>query len=128
RIGGIFLLAQMSSRGNLLSSEYTDEVVDTGNGSPHVVGYIGNGSSTAEILDLREKSGDGKLIWTPGVNLETGAGKLGQRYGNPYDAIKSGSDGIIVGSGIYNSKDRIESAKAYAKASWDALIEREYNV
>lgn len=128
RIGGIFLLAQMSSRGNLLSSEYTDEVVDTGNGSPHVVGYIGNGSSTAEILDLRKKSGDGKLIWTPGVNLETGAGKLGQRYGNPYDAIKSGSDGIIVGSGIYNSKDRIESAKAYAKASWDALIEREDNV
>ena len=49
RIGGIFLLAQMSSRGNLLTDSYTDETIVTGASSPHVMGYIGNGSSPDEI-------------------------------------------------------------------------------
>ena len=127
RIGGVFLLAQMSSRGNLLTPDYTDSVISTGTSSPHVVGYIGNGSSDEEIAQLRKKAGEGRLIWTPGVNLEIGEGKLGQRYGHPYDAIKSGADAVIVGSGIYNSTNPKESAMAYAKASWDALIERDMN-
>ena len=42
RVGGVFLLAQMSSRGNLLTKKYTEETIKTGKGSPHVVGYIGN--------------------------------------------------------------------------------------
>ncbi len=128
RIGGIFLLAQMSSRGNLLTSNYTDEVVSTGTGSPHVVGYIGNGSSSDEISWLRDKAGDSKLIWTPGVNLHVKSGELGQRYGHPFDAVMAGADAVIVGSGIYKSQDRISTAKAYAKATWDALLERETDV
>ena len=64
RIGGIFLLAQMSSRGNLLTDSYTDETIVTGDSSPHVMGYIGNGSSPDEISSLRGKVGDGKMIWT----------------------------------------------------------------
>ncbi len=127
RIGGIFLLAQMSSRGNLLTEQYTLETIKTGIGSPHVVGYIGNGSSPEEISLLRQNVGESQLIWTPGVNLETSEGLLGQRYGHPYDAIKSGSDGIIVGSGIHGSNDPVSSAKMYAKESWRALVEREDN-
>ena len=37
RIGGILLLAQMSSRGNLLSPDYTKNTIETGKGSPHVI-------------------------------------------------------------------------------------------
>lgn len=127
RIGGIFLLAQMSSRGNLLTEQYTLETIKTGIGSPHVVGYIGNGSSPEEITLLRQKAGKSQLIWTPGVNIETLEGDLGQRYGHPYDAIKAGSDGVIVGSGIYGSDDPVSLAKLYAKESWRALVEREDN-
>ena len=124
RIGGIFLLAQMSSRGNLLTESYTDETISTGASSPHVMGYIGNGSSPDEVSSLREKVGEGKMIWTPGVNLSAEEGILGQRYGHPSDAIKAGSDAVIVGSGIHKSDDPVDAAKAYADATWFALLSR----
>ena len=64
------------------------------------------------------------MIWTPGVNLTIGDGELGQRYGDPYQAILSGSDCIIVGSGIHRAKSPMEAAKEYAKISWKALQDR----
>ena len=124
RIGGVFLLAQMSSRGNLLTGGYTDETIATGAASPHVLGYIGNGSSPEEISSLREKVGEGKMIWTPGVNLSAEEGALGQRYGHPSDAIKAGSDAVIVGSGIHGTDDPATAARAYAEATWSALSDR----
>ena len=124
RIGGVLLLAQMSSRGNLLDTEYTRETIVTGKGSPHVLGYIGNGSSAEDVADLRVLVGEAQMIWTPGINLDSGAGKMGQRYGNPRDSIMSGSDIIIVGSGIHGAENRATAAKLYAEASWSALLER----
>ena len=125
RIGGVLLLAQMSSSGNLLDGSYTDEVIATGSGSPHVIGYIGNGSSAEEVAALREKVGDGQMIWTPGVNLAVGDGAMGQRYGHPRNAILAGSDAIIVGSGIHGVDERAKAAAEYARASFEALSERE---
>ena len=124
RIGGVFLLAQMSSRGNLLSEGYTDETIVTGAASPHVLGYIGNGSSPDEISSLRGKVGEGKMIWTPGVNLSAAEVVLGQRYGHPSDSIKAGSDAVIVGTGIHKSEDPAAAARAYADATWAALMSR----
>ena len=54
-------------------------------------GYIGNGSDVEEIKKLRQKVGEEKMIWTPGINISTGDGEMGQRY-DPYDAIIAGSD------------------------------------
>ncbi|HIC50006.1 MAG: orotidine-5'-phosphate decarboxylase [Candidatus Thalassarchaeum betae] len=124
RVGGIFLLAQMSSRGNLLSDDYTAETIATGTASPHVLGYIGNGSSPEEVASLRVRVGVGRMIWTPGVNLSATEGALGQRYGHPTDAIKAGADAIIVGSGIHGSDDPGAAAATYAEVSWSALLER----
>ena len=124
RIGGVFLLAQMSSRGNLLSEGYTDATIATGAASPHVLGYIGNGSAPDEVSSLRKKVGEGKMIWTPGVNLSAAEGVLGQRYGHPAEAIGAGADGIIVGSGIHGAADPEAAAAAYAEASWNALLSR----
>ena len=124
RVGGVLLLAQMSSRGNLLDASYTDRTMEIGTSSPHVVGYIGNGSNPNEVSELREKAGDGKMIWTPGVNLSADEGALGQRYGHPSDAIKAGSDAVIVGSGIHRATDPVATARAYADATWAALLSR----
>ena len=125
REGGVLLLAQMSSRGNLLGLDgYTDAMVSAGIANAGVFGFIGNGSRPAELSELRAKVGDKKLIWTPGVNLAVGDGEMGQRYGDPSEAILSGSDGIIVGSGIYKSDSPQDVAKAYAHISWAALLER----
>ena len=125
REGGVLLLAQMSSRGNLLGLPgYTDEMVSAGISNQGVFGFIGNGSRPAELTILRGKVGNRKLIWTPGVNLAVGDGEMGQRYGDPREAIQSGSDGIIVGSGIYKSDDPRGVAAKYAEISWLALTER----
>lgn len=124
RNGGVLLLAQMSSRGNLLSQDYTETVVKTGSIHDGVFGFIGNGSKPDDLKILREKVGQGKLIWTPGVNIAVGDGEMGQRYGAPDEAIRAGSDCIIVGSGIHKSEDPAKSAKSYAEVSWKALLER----
>ena len=124
RVGGVLLLAQMSSSGNLLDDSFTESTLDIGRASPHVIGYIGNGSSGAELRGLRSKVGEGQMIWTPGINLSAEEGPLGQRYGHPAEAVRSGSDAIIVGSGIHKSDDPSKAAREYASSSWGALLER----
>ena len=124
RSGGVLLLAQMSSRGNLLAGAYSDAVVAHGREHDGVMGFIGNGSRPEELRDLRGRVGEGRMIWTPGVNLAVGDGLMGQRYGHPREAVLAGSDAIIVGSGIHKAEDPVAAAKAYAEASWHALLER----
>tara|TARA_Y100000768_G_scaffold319084_1_gene254688 strand:+ start:123 stop:917 length:795 start_codon:yes stop_codon:yes gene_type:complete len=124
REGGVLLLAQMSSRGNLLTEEYSEKVVEKGIRSDGVLGFIGNGSRPDELKDLRQRVGEQKMIWTPGVNIAEGDGEMGQRYGGPYDAVIAGSDCIIVGSGIHRSENPSEVAKQYAQLSWQALLDR----
>jgi orotidine 5'-phosphate decarboxylase subfamily 1 len=124
REGGVLLLAQMSSRGNLLAGHYSDAVVRHGLAHDGVFGFIGNGSRPNELRDLRARVGEGRMIWTPGVNLAVGDGAMGQRYGDPREAVLAGSDAIIVGSGIHRASSPAEAAAAYAEASWSALLER----
>lgn len=124
REGGVLLLAQMSSRGNLLTEEYSENVVQVGVQSDGVLGFIGNGSRPEEVKTLRQRVGEQKMIWTPGVNLNVGDGVMGQRYGDPYEAVMAGSDCIIVGSGIHRADNPAEVAKQYAQVSWKALIDR----
>ena len=124
RFGGVLLLAQMSSRGNLLHPEYTLEVVQNGIEHGGVLGFIGNGSRPEELTALRAAVGESKMIWTPGVNLAVGDGEMGQRYGDPTEAVMAGSDCIIVGSGIHKADDPAAAAAAYAEASWNGLLQR----
>lgn len=124
RTGGVLLLAQMSSRGNLLDLEYTRRVIDAGKNHEGVFGFIGNGSQVDQLSELKRLVGDEKFIWTPGINIAVGDGEMGQRYGAPDQAILAGADGIIVGSGIYNAKSPAEAAQNYADISWKALLNR----
>ena len=124
RQGGVLLLAQMSSRGNLLNPQYTTQVVEKGKAHEGVFGFIGNGSRPEELKLLRNAVGDAKMIWTPGVNLAVGDGEMGQRYGDPAEAVAAGSDCIIVGSGIHKAENPAQQAAEYAAASWQALLNR----
>ena len=106
-------------------SDYTDKVVSSGKQHRGVFGFIGNGSRPKELKELRHKVGYEKMIWTPGVNIAVGDGEMGQRYGDPREAILAGSDCIIVGSGIHKSESPKKEAAKYADVSWNALIERD---
>ncbi len=106
----LVLLPQMSSAGNLASGEYTKKTVAMAqHEKDFVIGFIAR-----EYLDGRF------LHFTPGVKMQEGGDGLGQQYITPEKAIQQGSDVIIVGRGIYQSKDPRKSAQEYKKSGWDA--------
>ena len=121
RRGSILILAQMSSSGNFLDSQYTRKTVDSCKSIPGVCGFIGNGSDPTSIAALREAVGPEKLILTPGINLTPNESVMGQRYGHPSEAIRSGADAVIVGSGIIRSDSVSDAAALYAKATMDEM-------
>ena len=117
RDGGVVLLAQMSSRGNLVEKRLTEPVVEMGSRHEGVIGYIGNGSDPQAIARLRKIVGGGQLILTPGIHPDGGDGERGQRYGSPDAAIEAGADMVIIGSAIYKADKPDEMAKICAAAT-----------
>lgn len=114
---GLLLLAEMSSKGNLLNSEYTKETVDMAHRFPDfVIGFISMRRLTTQpyLLHL-----------TPGVNLAQTGDTLGQQYRTPERVIlEYQSDIIIVGRGIYKAKDPQHAARQYREQGWSAYLKR----
>lgn len=111
---GLLLLAQMSSKGNLFSDDYTQQtVVEAENNKDFVMGFI-----------AQEKlSQDNDLVtMTPGVSFESAGDNLGQNYNTPeYVITHKKSDIIIVGRGIYSAENPEKAACNYKKQAWDLL-------
>ncbi|MGJ3494834.1 orotidine 5'-phosphate decarboxylase [Piscirickettsia salmonis] len=114
---GLLLLAQMSSAGNLLHSDYTKATVNIAKTHNNfVMGFIS-----------REKLSDdpGMIHMTPGVQLQEGQDALGQRYLTPEHVIDHlGNDIIIVGRGIYDNSQPLKMAQSYRQAGWQAYLKR----
>lgn len=108
----LLLLAEMSSKGTLAQSAYTDQTIKMAEQDPDfVIGFI----------SLKKLSNDPRWIYlTPGVNLHPGEDDLGQQYQTPHSVIKAGSDIIIVGRSIYRANDPKAQAALYRKAGWQA--------
>jgi len=110
---GLLLLAEMSSKGNLATNDYTKTTVKYAEeNNDFVIGFI-----------CRQKlSSDPTLInMTPGVHLEVKGDGIGQQYLTPNKVInQNGSDIIIVGRGIYKSENQADAAKKYRDAAWKA--------
>ena len=121
RKGSVLVLAQMSSSENLLDARYTEKTVASCKGMPGVCGFIGNGSNPRSIASLRDAVGSEKLILTPGINFDPNQSVMGQRYGHPTEAIRSGADAVIVGSGIIRSDSISSAAAQYANATMDDI-------
>ncbi|CEO95840.1 Uridine 5'-monophosphate synthase [Plasmodiophora brassicae] len=114
---GLFLLAEMSSAGNLATPSYCEATVAMGESRPDFV---------AGFVSMRAVSRTpGMVHVTPGVQLEQGGDSLGQVYRTPARVIgELGSDVIIVGRGILESANRVQSAIAYRNAGWEAYRSR----
>ncbi|MDD5040463.1 MAG: orotidine-5'-phosphate decarboxylase [Patescibacteria group bacterium] len=122
---GLILLAQMSSKGNLATDEYTAQAVTMAEHYPgFIVGFIGNGGKVKELKKLSAIASPQFIILTPGVNLTSTGDKLGQQYTTPADVIAAGADVIIVGRGIYSASDPIKAAEQYRAAGWEAYLKR----
>jgi len=109
-----FLLASMSTKGNLINDAYTRKVIEIGKDHKEVVsGFIGFGQNEDEVRKLKRKIPSGFLLLMPGVKLEKGSDALGQTYISVKSAVRAGADCIIVGRGIYQQRDTKEMAKLY---------------
>lgn len=115
---GAFLLAEMSSEGNLISSDYKEKTMKMAtNHSDFVAGIVGQ---SADLV-----KDPGLIQLTPGVKLEAGGDNLGQQYNTPEYVMKEkGADIAVVGRGIINSKNPGEMAKIYRDRLWEAYLAR----
>lgn len=110
---GLLLLAEMSSAGNLINSDYIQKTVRMAEQFPEfVLGFIAQ----------RKISNDPWWLYmTPGVQLAEGKDTFGQQYVTPTKALlENESDIIIVGRGILQAKDPLLEAKKYRQAGWSA--------
>jgi len=113
-IRGGLILAEMSSKGNLCTPEYQESAI--GIAKQHadfVLGFIG-----------MRPIADGFLTLTPGVQMASKGDALGQQYREPKDAVREGSDVIIVGRGVTGAKDITEAAALYQQEGWQGYLER----
>lgn len=112
---GIVLVAQMSSKGNLITPEYTQKTIGMADNCPEsVIGFIcqeGLSNNPAHIH------------MTPRIKFNEETNELGQDYITPKDAIKNGTDCIIVGRAIWQANNPAKIANAYKQAGWNAYLE-----
>lgn len=122
---GLLLLAQMSSEGTLATGKYTVKSVAMAKEHPEfVMGYIGAGSVPPELKKLASIAEMYQIIMTPGIKIGANYDGLGQQYAAPEEAVRAGSDNIIVGSGIYGAANPVAAAKRYRKIGWETYVER----
>lgn len=117
---GVFLLAEMSSSGNLIGQKYVEDTMR----------LTSDGADKDIIAGIVCQSGDtvvapGLLQLTPGCQLKESNDELGQQYATPDIVIKDkGADIVVVGRGIIKAKNVEETAKTYKEALWNAYMER----
>ncbi|PID87989.1 MAG: hypothetical protein CSB06_02685 [Bacteroidia bacterium] len=115
-----FLLAKMSSKGNLMNENYTRKVFEMGEKHPNIVsGYICHARNKTDLRRLKNKIPKGQLLLMPGVKLNKDQDAKGQQYTSLEDAVKGGADCIIVGRGIIESNTPGDTARMYKEKAWE---------
>jgi uridine monophosphate synthetase len=125
---GLLILAQMSTKGNFMTREYTNACVETAREhKDYVMGFISQET-------LNTETDDQFISMTPGCQLPPknadedaqieGDGK-GQQYNTPRKIIcQMGNDIVIVGRGIIKAANPIAEAERYRRKAWEAYEER----
>lgn len=114
---GLLLLAQLSSKGNLIDADYTKQTVELAQRYPEfVMGFIAQERLTDH---------PGFVHMTPGVQMQVAGDALGQQYSTPHHVIvEKDSDLIIVGRGITAHATPSEAAQEYRTAGWEAYQQK----
>ena len=124
---GLLILAQMSSKGNFMTPEYTTACIEAAREHKEfVMGFVSQETLNREPTDSFINMTPGCQLPPPGEEEEetNGDGK-GQQYNTPERIIgQAGSDIVIVGRGILKAGDPEEEAERYRSAAWKAYSER----
>ena len=110
---GLLMVYEMSSKNNLISSNYKNNIMK------YVVNY--NKDIVGLITQKRDLGPDSILFMTPGVNIKNNNDSNDQKYRTPEDAIiRDNCDIIIVGRGIYNNSEPPKTVEIYKFLAWKA--------
>lgn len=116
---GVFLLAEMSCQGNIITPQYIESTMKMATTSDVdiVAGIVCQNSSVVSCPGL--------IQLTPGVRIEEEVDGLGQKYNTPEMIVKeNGADIGVVGRGIIKAKDVKIAAKLYRDRLWAAYCDR----
>lgn len=116
---GVFLLAEMSCQGNIITPQYIESTMKMATTSDVdiVAGIVCQNSSVVTCPGL--------IQLTPGVRIEEEVDGLGQKYNTPEMIVKeNGADIGVVGRGIIKAKDVKIAAKLYRDRLWAAYCDR----
>lgn len=115
---GVFLLAETSTAGSLIDSNYVKETVKLASEySDLVMGLV---CQSPLLVDKPEF-----VQLTPGVQLGIDGDNLGQQYNSPEQVVlERGADVAVVGRGITQADNPEEAAEKYKKLLWDAYLKR----
>lgn len=115
---GIFLLAEMSSSGNLCDESYCESSLKLAREFSHsITGIVCQSPKFLESPAL--------IQLTPGIQLDNAGDNLGQQYNSPECAVlDKGADIGVVGRGITASENLVSAAEKYKKLLWNAYLRR----
>ncbi|KAI5651933.1 orotidine 5'-phosphate decarboxylase / HUMPS family domain-containing protein [Phthorimaea operculella] len=115
---GVFLLAEMSSEGNLITPDYTEATVKMAEKYPDLIaGFVCQKKDSF--------TNPGVIQLTPGVQLESATDDLGQVYNTPEKVVlENGGDLMVVGRGIVAAKSPESQAVIYKDALWKCYLKR----
>ena len=107
---GLLLLANMSAQSFMLGQDYSNQVFDLAKRNREFVfGFI---SPRQRVED------PGFLNFSPGVHLQNKSDSLGQSYRHPRELSAVKPDGYIVGRGILQSPNPLQTACEYKDYCW----------
>ncbi|XP_048267672.1 uridine 5'-monophosphate synthase-like isoform X1 [Bombus terrestris] len=112
---GLFILAEMSSKGALTIGDYMQDAISIAEISDMVVGVV----CQSDIF-----SSPGLIQLTPGVRILKSTDDLGQQYNTPESVVNSGADLAVVGRGITEAEDKLAATLKYKEELWAAYIKR----
>lgn len=117
-IRGIFVIAELSSKDNLITPSYTKEAVSLAESYQDIVaGFVCQSSGIVTLPGL--------IQLTPGVKFSAGNDALGQQYVTPETAIlEKGADIVVVGRGIIESSVPKDAAVKIQEILWASYEKR----
>lgn len=117
---GVFLLAEMSCKGNLINEKYTKDTMELAmdaSNSDFIAGIVCQHSGVV--------TNPGLIQLTPGVQISNTNDELSQQYNTPEMVVKEkGADIAVVGRGITKSANAAVAAKEYRDQLWAAYCDR----
>lgn len=116
----VFLLAEMSSKGNLITPPYINATMKIATEGLDIDFICGIVCQNPDVVN-----NPGLIQLTPGVKIDEQNDNLGQQYSGPEYVIKEkGADIAVVGRGIYKAKNIEHAAIQYRDRLWAAYCER----